>query len=60
MPDTEWEEPSYGVEADQARRDVEADQLEEEAAAAGDALEEAAGEQPKLYFGSLPDLVRFG
>jgi hypothetical protein len=40
---------SYGVEADQARRGVEADQLEE-----------AAGEQPRPYFGSLPDLVRFG
>lgn len=51
MPDTEWEEPSYGVEADQ---------LEEEAAAAGEVVEGAAGEQPRLYFGSLPDLVRFG
>jgi hypothetical protein len=51
---------SYGVEADQARRGVEADQLEGEAAAAGEVVEGAAGEQPRLYFGSLPDLVRFG
>lgn len=56
LPDTEWDDTAYGDDGDEAQRDL-ADQLEEEAAAAGDALEQAAGEQPQLYFKTLPDFV---
>jgi hypothetical protein len=37
--------------------DVDADDLEEQAAVAGDQLEAAAAEQPKLYFQTLPDFI---
>jgi hypothetical protein len=60
MSDTEWEDSTYGdadEDVGQAQRELEADQLEEEAVAAGDALEEEAAAQPKLYFASLPDFV---
>jgi hypothetical protein len=39
------------------RRDLEADQLEQEAVAASDDLEQAAAEQPQLYFQTLPDFI---
>ena len=57
LPDTEWEDTSYGDDVDQAQLDLGADELEEEAVVAGDAFEEAAGEQPQLYFKTLPDFV---
>jgi hypothetical protein len=44
MPETEWDEPGPAADA-----------LEEEAKAAGDALEAEAEQQ--LYFASLPDFV---
>ncbi|WP_406054514.1 DUF4913 domain-containing protein [Kribbella sp. NBC_00889] len=70
LPDTEWDDdpqpataapvdPAMLAAARQALRELQAEQLEDEAAAAGDALEAeaSAAVEPRLYFEKLPDFV---